>query len=403
VFACLGACRSPIPGTAGEEGDAGVIPEGSGAGASGAGTGGAGPGGAPGSGGVGGSGVGGSGVGAGSTGTAGSAGSAGSGAAGAGAGGTAGAGPGGSGGSAAGGASQGGQGGLGGARDASVDAPSRGGSSGTGGTPSAGGTGGTAPRDAPADVTPPLAVDASLPPGPGGPCGRTSDCPTEHACLSGRCTPSRGLAAFYDLEQAGPQITDGSGNGTHGTAVQATRVAGKLGSAYRFTTGSCIRVPDSPSLSLAGVAGLTAMAWVSHPGTCSFDRGLIVNKESSYEVGLECASGAIQAALNTTTTTWSWFGTRAVPAGTWHHVAVTWDGAAERHYLDGTLVEMRPLSGTFLDTALGFGIGCRRVTAAGDGHIAGNISSFNGLIDEVAIYGRALSAAELATYVAATR
>ncbi len=234
-------------------------------------------------------------------------------------------------------------------------------------------------------------------------CILTTDCVTGLTCLSGHCLSMANLVAYYDLDQPGPAITDVSGNGNNGTAVNAVRMPGKVGSAYRFVDGSCIRVPDSAGLSMSGGNALTVMAWINHTGGCASDHGVIVNKEFTYELGVECTSNALQHALWTTPTRWTWLGTRTVTLNQWQHVATTWDGTTARRYIDGQLVESFPVGGALIPQATGLGIGCRHVNQAGDGKDVGPVSSFTGSIDEVMVYSRALTAQELAAYHAATK
>jgi hypothetical protein len=217
--------------------------------------------------------------------------------------------------------------------------------------------------------------------------------------------PSNGLSAFYDLEQAGPMVLDTSTNGNHGTVTGgAVRAAGKVGYGYRYPAdGACIRVPDAPTLSVRGGTAFTIIAWVSHGGTCAADRGIILNKEVQLEAGVNCSTSTLQSAVYTSTTAWTWRGTKALAPTTWQHVAVTWDGATVRHYVDGALANEYPLGGVLVDRPTGMGIGCRRVAADGIGSIDGPISSFIGTLDEVALYTRAWTAAEVQAYVAATR
>ena len=77
---------------------------------------------------------------------------------------------------------------------------------------------------------------------------------------------------------------------------------------------------------------------------------------------------------------------RAVANGAWHHVVATYDGTVMRAYIDGA-------------AATGSGVTTTINTVAGD-HWIGTTGSdfFNGSIDEVALYTRALSAADVASH-----
>jgi hypothetical protein len=79
--------------------------------------------------------------------------------------------------------------------------------------------------------------------------------------------------------------------------------------------------------------------------------------------------------------------TRNVNDGQWHHVAGVYDGTNISLYVDGTLDVSQPDTGSILQNNQPVEIG-QIAGAAGD--------IFNGLIDEVSIYHRALSASEIA-------
>jgi hypothetical protein len=78
--------------------------------------------------------------------------------------------------------------------------------------------------------------------------------------------------------------------------------------------------------------------------------------------------------------------TGVLPLNTWTHIASTYDGANFRFYVNGVLVGTTAGSGSIN-------------VANGALRIGGNNSSLNeffrGLIDEVRVYNRALSAAEI--------
>jgi hypothetical protein len=78
-------------------------------------------------------------------------------------------------------------------------------------------------------------------------------------------------------------------------------------------------------------------------------------------------------------------GTAGVPLDSWTHLAATYDGATLRLYVNGTQVATRAITG-----AIRASTGALRI---GGNNVWGEW--FAGLIDEVRLYNRALTAAEL--------
>jgi hypothetical protein len=78
-------------------------------------------------------------------------------------------------------------------------------------------------------------------------------------------------------------------------------------------------------------------------------------------------------------------GTAQLALNTWAHLAATFDGTNLRLYVNGTLVATRPASGSIVQSASPLQIGG-----------ASTINSwFQGRIDEVRLYNRALTAQEI--------
>ena len=76
-------------------------------------------------------------------------------------------------------------------------------------------------------------------------------------------------------------------------------------------------------------------------------------------------------------------GVAAVPLNTWTHLAVTYDGATLRLFVNGVQVSTRAVTGLVVTTAGALRIGGNSVWG----------EYFKGSIDEVRIYNRALTAA----------
>jgi hypothetical protein len=87
-------------------------------------------------------------------------------------------------------------------------------------------------------------------------------------------------------------------------------------------------------------------------------------------------------------------GVTAVNDGAWHHFATTWDSTGGlRLYVDGALEASTPQA-----TYSASGASNYLKFAVSPGTCSGNNGYFNGQLDEVAVFSRALSDAEVATY-----
>jgi hypothetical protein len=133
------------------------------------------------------------------------------------------------------------------------------------------------------------------------------------------------------------------------------------------------------------------IAWirpVSYAVAYEADRGIIMNKENSYEFGLEDETGALQGAFSPC---FRWYGTRRIPIHEWTHVAVGYDGVSEVHFMNSELVENTDCGagGPITSTVDDFRIGHRASSSR-----FGN-SNFVGDIDEAMVYNRVLSEADL--------
>jgi hypothetical protein len=207
--------------------------------------------------------------------------------------------------------------------------------------------------------------------------------------------PPTGLVAAYGFDEgSGTTITDKSGTGNNGTAANTTwSAAGKFGSALSFNgTNSMVTVPDASSLDLTGA--MTLEAWVKPAVTGGNTwRTVALKENTSYyayslyaNTGTNVPSGNVFAAGSDRDVR----GTAGLAVNTWTHLAATFDGTVLALYVNGTQVA------TLLGAA-------PIVTTTGALRIGGNNiwpEWFKGQIDEVRIYNRALSAADIAADMA---
>lgn len=200
-------------------------------------------------------------------------------------------------------------------------------------------------------------------------------------------TPPSGLVAALGFEEGtGTTAADVSGLGNNGVVSGATWTSsGKFGKALSFGSGSIVTINDSASLDLT--SGMTLEAWVN-PTTLSGWMNLIFKQDNSSGV-VYVLQGSTSPAQHPSFGG-SFSGTNlsapsSLPLNTWSHVAGTYDGTTMKFYVNGLLVASRPQTGPI-------------ATSTGPLTIGGNVvygENWNGLIDEVRIYNRALSQNEI--------
>ena len=202
-------------------------------------------------------------------------------------------------------------------------------------------------------------------------------------------TPN-GLVAAYGFNEAGGalQVTDASGQGNTGTISGATRTtAGKFGGALSFNgTSAWITVADAASLDLS--TAMTLEAWVRPSSITGWRTVVLKEAPDGLAYSLYSGNGASRpAGYVHPTTDIGVNGTANMVANTWTHLAVTYDGATLRMLVNGVQVSTAAAPGG-------------TVLTNGVLRIGGNAfwgEYFSGIIDEVRIYNRPLTAAEVLT------
>jgi chitodextrinase len=198
--------------------------------------------------------------------------------------------------------------------------------------------------------------------------------------------PASGLVAAYGFnEGSGSTINDASGNGNSGTIVGTVSwsAQGKFGAALSFNGATRVDIPTSGLLNLT--TAMTLSAWVRPSSTPTLWRDVIYKGNDNYF--LMASSDNNAPAVGGT-----WPGSHqyasaatGLAVNTWTHLAATYDGTAARLYVNGVQAASFAMSGNLVTSFHPLQIG-------GDS-IFGQF--FQGLIDEVRVYNRALTQTEI--------
>jgi len=161
---------------------------------------------------------------------------------------------------------------------------------------------------------------------------------------------------------------------------------GAVGRAYNFDgVDDLVEALDSSSLKPVQI---TLEAWVNPAASGLPNNATVITKTT----GTSGTDGYGLGYLGSTSTFGFWLNDRAgnsitttLTAGTWSHVAATYDGTNMRLYVNGVQVATKAYSTAITHSTDPFRIG----------NNGGGSTAFKGGIDEAALYDRALSAAEV--------
>jgi hypothetical protein len=211
--------------------------------------------------------------------------------------------------------------------------------------------------------------------------GASASSPTATITVTGGGGTPSGLVGAYSLnEGTGTVAGNTSGSGPSGTITNATWTTGKFGQALSFSGNGEVNLGDVDFTGAFTVEGWFQTRSLYSGGCGSFvmkvhDFGFeVCGGQLSGEVG---ANGAWTGRATTTLTT--------TDLNTWKHAAMTYDGTAVRLYINGALISTANGAHTSMNSPLEFG----RWSIGGE--------YWNGLIDEVRLYSRALTLAEIQT------
>ena len=222
------------------------------------------------------------------------------------------------------------------------------------------------------------------------------------AKFSTPAAPPSGLVGFW---RGDTDATDtiGGHNGAFYIGSSPTTPAvtpiGKVGAAFEFTGTQHIRIPDTAALRPAQV---TLEAWILPVAFSSGFQSMIARGSSfgaagAWKLGLQNGVPWFQVSVPGGGVIVQRPGPSVqLPLNRWTHIAGTFDGAIARLYLNGTSVAERRVAGdlSYEANPIPVTIAADTVNNAPDG-------LFIGRIDEVSLYRRALTAAEIVDIVVA--
>lgn len=247
------------------------------------------------------------------------------------------------------------------------------------------------------------------------------------AAIAQTSSLNQGLIGYWQFERdnVSDLIRDRSGEGNNGRLINSSLAdLGRYGRGLDVTgsASSYASIDIQPGAALNSLTDqLTVTAWI-YPDRCADFFSVVTSRQLGGEVhpdqfylgfgpdielasprcgeisfkwhlstdGEDCQTNAFLCDINTIPS-----GQSGTNFNRWIHMAGTYDGSLMRLYVDGAEIGQRALTGTInLDPSRPLTVG---VEENGGGHVPEN--PFDGRIDEIRIYNRALSAGEIAEIV----
>lgn len=204
--------------------------------------------------------------------------------------------------------------------------------------------------------------------------------------------PADGLIAYWSFDDSvNFAVPDSGGSTLSANGSPAWTASGKNGGGLSLNGSSSLRDLSSPAWIPVGNTHYSVAAWFKASnvaranGIIGWGQWGATNKVRALRT-LGSAGGGFRL---------YWWGndldcsagTCPITTNGWHHVAATWDGTTRKLYLDGVLkVQNTPAAGSA--SAINFNIG-----------VTNNSEYFIGTLDDVAVYNRGISAAEVVDLV----
>lgn len=197
-----------------------------------------------------------------------------------------------------------------------------------------------------------------------------------------------GVSGYWHLDESTSSVVyDASGSGNTGTLVNASWASGsncRAGSCLSFS-GSNSYMNASSSESLSPQSAITISLWIKLNAIPSGTYNEIVQKYGAYGLKIDAVTSKVIGYV------WgapeNHYSTTALTTGTWYHIAMTFDGSVHKIYVNGVNENSE-------NDARSIPVSSNPLRVAGR-ESAGAGEYINGILDEIRIYNRALSASEI--------
>ncbi len=213
----------------------------------------------------------------------------------------------------------------------------------------------------------------------------TSTCSTGLSC---------GLVGYWSFD--GKDVVNGvardkSGGNNHGNLVNIATstfyVPGKIGQGFKFD-GVDDYVSVGNNTVLAPTTAVTISAWVKPLRKVDSSHYSAITSRGSVNYLFMIRHGGVVVFYLPGVQNWvTNDGAKDLFDGQWHHALVTYDGSFQRLYIDTTLISSSAITGNITSNS--------NTTLIGRDTTGASNFNFNGLLDDVRIYNRALSATEV--------
>jgi hypothetical protein len=203
--------------------------------------------------------------------------------------------------------------------------------------------------------------------------------------------PTNGLVGYWPFSGNANDVSGNGNNGTNNGATLTTDRNGNANSAFNFDGNNThIDVPSNNSLQLSN--NYTISGWFNANvffNTNISDRSIVSKVQSTgwyggYEVMIGGLSNDITHVGNVGGNNFN-VGSTGYNINTWYMFTATYNGSIMNLYMNGVLVNSQPKSGNLETGNLPLRFGMRD----------GNFQYFNGKIDDIGIWNRALTQQEI--------